>query len=49
MAAGGAGGDQLFVKLTRDNDDATHDTSTQTINVLGVKVYYQIDDLDEKD
>ena len=48
-AGGGTGGDQLFVKLTRDNDDATHDTSTQTVNVLGVKVYYQIDDLDEKD
>lgn len=49
MAAGGAGGDQLFIKLTRDNDDGTHDTSTQDINVLGIKVYYQVDALNEKD
>lgn len=49
MATGGASKDDLFVKLTRDNDDGTHDASTQSVNVLGFTVYYQIDDLDEKD
>ena len=49
MAAEGTGGDSLFVKGTRDNDDATHDTSTQGIWILGAMAYYQIDDLDEKD
>lgn len=49
MAAAGAGGDTLYVKGTRDNDDATHDTSTQGVWLQGVKVYYQTDDMDEKD
>jgi len=49
MSASGAGGDTLFVKGTRDNDDGTHDTSTQGIFILGATVYYQIDDQDEKD
>ena len=49
MAAGGVGGDTLFVLGTRDSDDGSHDTSTQGIWVEGGTIYYQIDDLDEKD
>jgi hypothetical protein len=49
MAAAGAGGDALFVKLARDNADGTHDTSTQAIRVIGAKVFYQIDNNSEKD
>ena len=49
VAAAGAGSDTLFIKFTRDSDDATHDTSTQGIWILGATVYYQIDNLDEKD
>lgn len=49
IAAAGAGGDMLYMKLTRDNDDGTNDTSTQDVEVWGVRVYYQIDDLDERD
>jgi len=49
IAASGAGGDMLYILLTRDNDDETNDTSTQAVEVWGARVYYQIDDLDERD
>jgi len=49
IACSGAGGDMLYVRLTRDNDDGTNDTSTQEVEVWGARVYYQIDDLDERD
>jgi hypothetical protein len=49
MAASGAGGDLLFVRLTRDNDDGTHDTSTQAIRVVGLKIFYLIDSFEERD
>ena len=49
IAASGAGGDLLIIKLTRDSDDGTNDTSTQDVEVWGARVYYQIDDLDERD
>jgi hypothetical protein len=45
----GAGGDMLYVRVTRDNDDGTNDTSTQSVEVWGMRVYYQIDDMDERD
>jgi hypothetical protein len=49
IACSGAGGDMLYIKLTRDNDDGTNDTSTQDVEVWGMRIYYQIDDLDERD
>jgi len=49
MAAAGAGRDVLFVRNTRDYDDATHDTSTQEIRILGATVFYKIDELEERD
>jgi len=49
IAASGAGGDLLFIKLTRDNDDDPNDTSTQDVEIWGARLYYQIDDLDERD
>lgn len=49
IACSGTGGDMLYLKLTRDHDDATHGTSTQAVEIWGLKVYYQIDDLDERD
>jgi hypothetical protein len=49
ISAAGSGGDMLFIKLTRDNDDATNDTSTQDVEIWGARVYYQIDDMDERD
>lgn len=47
--SGAAGDDMLFLKITRDNDDGTNDTSTQEIEVWGLKVYYAIDSLDNRD
>jgi len=49
IACSGAGGDMLYIKITRDNDDPSNDTSTQEVEVWGVRVYYQIDDMDERD
>jgi len=47
MVAAGAGGDTLFVKATRHYDDATHDTSTQGVWIMGTTVYYQINSMNE--
>lgn len=49
VACSGTGGYILYLLLTRDSDDGTNDTSTQDIEFWGARVYYQIDDLDERD
>ena len=45
IAPSGAGGDLLFVHCARDNADS----STQDFNLAGMKVYYQVDDMDDRD
>lgn len=49
IATSGAGGDDLAIRITRDNDDGTNDTSTQEVEFWGATLFYQIDDLDERD
>lgn len=49
LAAAGAGGDKLFVHAHRDYDDVTNCTSTQSFYINAARVYYQTDDMDERD
>jgi hypothetical protein len=49
MDLNAAGGDMLFGQIARVADAGTHTVSTAAIRVMGIKIYYQVDELDEKD
>ena len=49
IAASGAGGSILFGRLSRVADAGAHTTSTQAIRVMGIKMFYVVDNLSEKD